>query len=45
MIPLVTKAIDLIKPKNSSQAPVIAHLSYRSKALQAFNDDEFIELE
>ena len=45
MIPLVTKAIDLIKPKSSSQAPVIAHLSYRSKALQAFNDEALIELE
>ncbi|WP_159077529.1 BLUF domain-containing protein [Polynucleobacter rarus] len=45
MSPLMTKAIDLILPKNVSQAPVIAHLSYRSKALQVFNDDQLGELE
>jgi hypothetical protein len=45
VIPLVSKAKDLIGIKNASQTPVIAQLSYRSKALQAFNDDDLSELE
>jgi blue light- and temperature-responsive anti-repressor len=43
--PLVSKAKDLIGIKNASQTPLVAHLSYRSKALQAFSDADLTELE
>lgn len=41
----MSKAIDLIRPKGTNQAPVIAHLSYRSKALRTFSDTDLHELE
>lgn len=40
-----SKAKDLIIVKNEAQTPMIAHLSYRSKALQAFSDMDLLELE
>jgi len=43
--PIVSKAKDFIRFKNANQAPMIAHISYRSRALQAFSDNDLRAIE